>query len=638
MGLEMQIPRNEEILRNLCSITLRNVEHKKSEVREQARTILSHLPEDLVQEQLEEVAPTLREKTFHRLKQEFDQVDMPTQPWLQLKEVEPLTDEVRAFAEPLIPKFGEAWTACFYSRLWQARSESVLGLGSFIESGDMTDLDIVMRCLNEALGDANQKVLLSAAEVVPSIVTKFAAGAIDLPTLRELQVQLLPIAKALCFHMGDAKATVRNGASQALLALAPLSSARSMAVGSPRSMVMSSGTLCALILGHLSPKQNALGFLCRLSALRELLKQHRVFSSVLQEIGAWKNAVLGMTHPDAQVRKDSVRTYLLAFTCNMQAVGEAQRGKIQEMWAGTLTNHQIPPKILKDLLEQINPQAQDDPSPQVQFCGQQVLLNWSKLNHVNLIERPRWDCLRDALPAADEEVFVALCKWLQVLPDEHLIDAIRLVKDAVESVPLTTFELAMVIPRHLLPILLGLECKNTRNACAVDRFVRWLSKHKSIPKASSMVARQVVNLLEKEERLERCQRHLVLLEHLAVESNLVPELLDLMVEKRCEHLNGSIMQVLLALKAQHHHIVFPSELQDLIRHQGGVRVPLESPPTNSDDTRNQLQSRESDTSTNASTLQEEPRALFNTTLKLMDRTTPTPWLQSDSCMSRITTR
>jgi len=578
--IEVRIPRNWDVCNVLCTVLLKNVEHKKNDVRDLARKILTRLPPDIVRAQLEIVGSSLRDKTYAKLSKQFEAPPKEeSQKWRDIKDVEPLSDEVRAFALPLIPLFGEEWTACFYSRMWQARAESILGINELLETQENTDLDLVMRCLNEGLGDANQKVLLAAADVVPPVVRRFTPSCQSLEQLRELQTQLFPIVKALCFHMGDAKELVRNGASRSLLSLASIHSN----VGS----VMSPGTLCALILTHLSPKQNALGFLCRLSALKDLLKHHKVFASTAQEPQIWRNMGCGMTHPDGPVRKESLKIFLQAFKVNYQMIKDSvEQSKLRQLWIDTLDSFNLPQKVYKEIVEHIQPSedrdgteeeviADDDSNNRTAIL--QTLQTWSKLSEQDLLVYPKWERLHGCLPFANEEVFIALCLWITLLVEDNLVNALRIIKDAIDLVPLTTFELAMIIPRHLLPNLLGLECRNTRTACSVDRLVRWCCKHKNIPKASSMVARQVVNLIEKEEDPARNKRYLMLLQNLPIEEYILKQLLEQLIEKRCELLNGPITQVLIALKAQH-TIIIPVELQDLVRHEGGIRVPLELPP------------------------------------------------------------
>lgn len=286
-----------------------------------------------------------------------------------LKDALPLAealDEVALdFVAPLIALFGEGWTRCFYSRNWQCRVAALTHLsasmsqrveelsGSEVSPAALGELlDGAMRAVHEGLGDQNVRVYAEACISVTAVVPTFC-GAVD---GRLLVAHLAPLLRQLCARMGDSKEVVRTQTTQAIFRL----------LNPPTGNIVSPIAICMLVLRHLTPgkdeggcespssltkgatgKGAATGWLCRLSALRDLAKEHT--KNIVQHPGStnpgeWLRLADGLKHSDPTVRHESGRLYTLVCKMHSKSLGdeEAQR-PCREVWAAALPQD-IPPK------------------------------------------------------------------------------------------------------------------------------------------------------------------------------------------------------------------------------------------------------------------------------------------------------
>merc|ERR1719428_309009 len=203
---------------------------------------------------------------------------------LALPLAEPIDEMAIDFVAPLVELFGEDWTRCFYSRHWQCRTAALSQLAGTIVDRALTVgagaadlLDGAMRTVHEGLGDQNVKVYSESCRCMTAVVPPF----VEQLDGRLLIAHLAPLLKQLCVRMGDAKEIVRTQTTEALFRL----------LQPPTCTILSPGALATLILRHLvtapsgnSPKAGdgnskanrgaVVGWLCRLSALRRLVKDH----------------------------------------------------------------------------------------------------------------------------------------------------------------------------------------------------------------------------------------------------------------------------------------------------------------------------------------------------------------------------
>eukprot|EP00930_Biecheleria_cincta_P025958 TRINITY_DN18393_c0_g1_i1.p1 TRINITY_DN18393_c0_g1~~TRINITY_DN18393_c0_g1_i1.p1 ORF type:complete len:2224 (-),score=490.13 TRINITY_DN18393_c0_g1_i1:182-6853(-) len=286
-----------------------------------------------------------------------------------LKDALPLAealDEVALdFVAPLIALFGEGWTRCFYSRNWQCRVAALTHLSASMSqrveeiSGPEVSpaalgelLDGAMRAVHEGLGDQNVRVYAESCISVTAVVPTFC-GAVD---GRLLVAHLAPLLRQLCARMGDSKEVVRTQTTQAIFRL----------LNPPTGNIVSPVAICMLVLRHLTPAKDeggcespssltkgatgkgaATGWLCRLSALRDLAKEYT--KNIVQHPGStnpgeWLRLADGLRHSDPTVRHESARLYTLVCKMHSKSLGdeEAQR-PCREVWAAALPQD-IPPK------------------------------------------------------------------------------------------------------------------------------------------------------------------------------------------------------------------------------------------------------------------------------------------------------
>jgi ankyrin repeat protein len=281
---------------------------------------------------------------------------------------EPLDEVALDFVAPLIALFGDGWTRCFYSRLWQCRVAALMHLSASmshrleeVNSPEMAPpalgelLDGSMRAVHEGLGDQNVRVYAEACRAVTAVVPAFC-GAVD---GRLLVAHLAPLLRQLCARMGDSKEVVRTQTTQALFRL----------LRPPTGNIVSPVALAMLILRHLMPQKDtredgetpspspspaatksaATGWLCRLAALRDLCKEYHktmVMQPGVQHPGEWLRLRDGLAHGDPTVRHEAARLYTLVCKMHLRSVGneEAQRPG-REAWFAALPKD-LPAKSL----------------------------------------------------------------------------------------------------------------------------------------------------------------------------------------------------------------------------------------------------------------------------------------------------
>lgn len=273
-----------------------------------------------------------------------------------LKEALPLAealDEVALdFVAPLIALFGEGWTRCFYSRNWQCRVAALTHLSAIMAQRleDVSDaplaelLDGCMRAVHEGLGDQNVRVYAEACMAVTAIVPSFC-GTVD---GRLLVAHLAPLLRQLCARMGDSKEVVRTQTTQAMFRL----------LSPPTGNIVSPVAIAMLILRHLMPSKEegdsplasvskgatgkgaVTGWLCRLSALRQLCKEYP--KMIVQQPGSsnpgeWLRLSDGLKHADPSVRHQAVRLYTLVCKMHLRSLGDEESQRpARETWVASL--------------------------------------------------------------------------------------------------------------------------------------------------------------------------------------------------------------------------------------------------------------------------------------------------------------
>jgi len=271
-------------------------------------------------------------------------------------------DEVALdFVAPLIALFGDGWTRCFYSRHWQCRVAALMHLSASmshrleeINAPEMAApalgelLDGSMRAVHEGLGDQNVRVYAEACRAVTAVVPAFC----DSVDGRLLVAHLAPLLRQLCARMGDSKEVVRTQTTQSLFRL----------LRPPIGNIVSPVALAMLILRHLMPQKDkddvsgepssppksnpsssksaAVGWLCRLAALRDLAKEYHktmVMQPGASHPGEWLRLKDGLAHADPTVRHESARLYTLVCKMHLRSIGDEEAQKPgREAWVAAL--------------------------------------------------------------------------------------------------------------------------------------------------------------------------------------------------------------------------------------------------------------------------------------------------------------
>jgi len=310
-----------------------------------------------------------------------------------LQLAEQIDKDAADFIAPMVKQFGEAWTRCFYSRHWQCRVAALIHLAAAnagrIESSTQAGataigelLDATMRCVHEGLGDQNVRVYAEACLAARAVIPAFC-GQVD---GRLLVAHLAPMLRQLCSRMADTKEVVRTSTTQVLFSL----------LRPPTGTIVSPVALTMLILRNLAPAKDgsaeatdtlavenledvveaapskpaagkgaATGWLCRLSALRDIIKEFPQMGQQMgtTEPGEWLRLKDGLTHPDPTVRHESARLYALACKMHVKVLGEMEEQMPgRKAWVSSLPADDVSAKSLaqvRNLLQVPEPAAKE---------------------------------------------------------------------------------------------------------------------------------------------------------------------------------------------------------------------------------------------------------------------------------------
>eukprot|EP00746_Dinoflagellata_sp_MGD_P142622 gnl/MRDRNA2_/MRDRNA2_75558_c0_seq1.p1 gnl/MRDRNA2_/MRDRNA2_75558_c0~~gnl/MRDRNA2_/MRDRNA2_75558_c0_seq1.p1 ORF type:complete len:1414 (+),score=374.52 gnl/MRDRNA2_/MRDRNA2_75558_c0_seq1:455-4243(+) len=449
---------------------------------------------------------------------------------------EPLDEAALDFVAPLVAVFGEDWTKCFYSRNWQCRVAALVQLSQVLpgrverlqQNEDVIAmnelLEGAMRAVHEGLGDQNVKVFSEACCSVAVVVPPFCR-IID---GRLLVANLAPLLRQLCVRMGDAKEVIRTSATESLFSLL-----QAPAAGE----IVNPGTVSMLILRHLAPpaqqqakasakahRTTVVGWLCRLSALRVLVKEYhnKVVPENMEEPKEWLVLAEGMAHGDPTVRHEAGRLFVLACKVSARhAEADAQK-KLKEQWMAKLPGD-LKPQLLQQIKKQL---SSDDPAEAVSGSGPAQsstaptrwdvpagLAEWSRIPREKLqaLDNPGdWKQCHETVQALlrvvkdpgvanptikTEDAFAGLCAVVK-----HVLNGIGAITDEAgsRSVLLATLSVFHSSVQLLAPKMSSLDvnmglakafpvlldkasgCSDMKVAVASDKLVRYLAMHNNV--------------------------------------------------------------------------------------------------------------------------------------------------------------
>ncbi|CAK9099233.1 unnamed protein product [Durusdinium trenchii] len=481
-----------------------------------------------------------------------------------LKEALPLAEALdEDFVAPLIALFGEGWTRCFYSRNWQCRVAALTHLSAIMAQRleDVSDvplaelLDGCMRAVHEGLGDQNVRVYAEACMAVTAIVPSFC-GTVD---GRLLVAHLAPLLRQLCARMGDSKEVVRTQTTQAMFRL----------LSPPTGNIVSPVAIAMLILRHLMPSKEegdsplasvskgatgkgaVTGWLCRLSALRELCKEYS--KMIVQQPGStnpgeWLRLADGLKHADPSVRHQSVRLYTLVCKMHLKSLGdeEAQRSA-REVWVAALPKD-LPAKSIAQVrrylkLPEASPKSSESSQPKKSHLGMTIAcLHWEVpyslartagcslevLGALSMPQRGDEKAVITALKAlgkvkqekeGSDDMFAHICRAIQQAlaaptgADRYVfLSAVELCQSAVQQLgpALSGLDLNMalgkVFPTLLERTALSSLAGDVKVGVASDKLVQQLAKHPKV--GCEAVTKMVIASIS---RSEHPVRQLVLL-------------------------------------------------------------------------------------------------------------------------------
>lgn len=496
---------------------------------------------------------------------------------LPLAEV--LDDVALDFVAPLIALFGDGWTRCFYSRNWQCRGAALLHLCASmsrrVEEMNVPEvtasainelLDGAMRAVHEGLGDQNVRVYAEACRAVSAVVPCFC-GIVD---GRLLVAHLAPLLRQLCARMGDSKEAVRHQTTQALFRL----------LHPPVGDIVSPVALATLILRHLvsskdtgsSPpvapnptkvsKGVAAGWLCRIGALRDLVKEYPktvISNPGTTSPGEWTRLKDGLGHIDPVVRYESARLYALSCKTHVHSLGdEAEQMAARKAWCDALPED-VPAKSIAQVrkllkvpaIKEAVPEALSVASRSTTFVSWEVpdsLVCWAGCSAEEL-EGFRFPGAEDesAVLQALRALGKASCSPVEASrrpyaakPDEAFDCICRAVQQALASpvgakrrVFLTAVDLLATAVVQLAPLLSGLgvniglaktfpilldrssKTNDVKFAVCSDKLVQQLAKHPKV--GCEAVTKMVITAIA---RAEKPLRPLMLLRTLLGEFGL----------------------------------------------------------------------------------------------------------------------
>jgi hypothetical protein len=470
---------------------------------------------------------------------------------------EPLDEAALDFVAPLVAVFGEDWTKCFYSRNWQCRVAALVQLSRIIPSRVermQQDEDIpamsellegAMRAVSEGLGDQNVKVFSEACCSVSVVVPPFCRT-ID---GRLLVAHLAPLLRQLCVRMGDAKEVIRTSSTESLFSLL-----QAPAAGE----IVNPGTVSMLILRHLAPsaqqqakasakahRSTVVGWLCRLSALRVLVKEYhnKVVPENMDEPKEWIVLAEGMGHGDPTVRHEAGRLFVLACKVSTRHAGADEQKKLRDQWIAKLPGD-LKPQLLQQIKKQLSSDeaaeavsgsgpAQSSTAP-TQWDVPLGLAEWSRIPRETLqtLDNPGdWKQCYETIQALlrvvkdpgvanpsvkTEEAFAGLCVVVK-----HVLNGIGAITDEAGSrnVLLATLSVfhssvQLLAPRissldvnmglaKAFPVLLDKAsgCSDMKVAVASDKLVRYLAMHNNV--GCESVTKMVISAVARAEKPSR---------------------------------------------------------------------------------------------------------------------------------------
>ena len=366
--------------------------------------------------------------------------------------------------------------------------------------------------------------MVGSKAIVPSF-----CGTVD---GRLLVAHLAPLLRQLCARMGDSKEVVRTQTTQAMFRL----------LSPPTGNIVSPVAIAMLILRHLVPtkeegdsplasvskgatgKGAVTGWLCRLSALRQLCKEYS--KKIVQQPGStnpgeWLRLSDGLKHSDPSVRHQSVRLYTLVCKMHLKSLGdeEAQRSA-REVWVAALPKD-VPAKSIAQVrrylkLAEASPETESSQPKKSHFGMTIACTPWDIPSSLT-----KWGCSLEVLGAlsmperGDEKLVISALKALgKVKPEKEGSDEVfshvcRAIQQALAAptgadryVFLSALELCHTAVQQLGPALSGLDFNmalgkvfptllertaisslagDVKVGVASDKLVQQLAKHPKVP-------------------------------------------------------------------------------------------------------------------------------------------------------------
>lgn len=474
---------------------------------------------------------------------------------------EPITDEAREFVQPLVELFGDMWVRCWYSPNWQARVAALQNLGAkleaYLQSGQLADMfDGVMRVLNEGLGDQVVKVYTEACQVLPQALLQFGAvleGAL-------VRAHLQPLLLHLLSRTGDSKETVRTKTTQTLFAVLATHHCHAMTLGR---LLLDS--LSGSSMAHKQVSGSVAGWLCRLSVLRDLVRDFDLCAGVSTPDDWLRALTPGLEHPAVSVRHATLQLFVQVYRrCTSE---EDEAAKLR--WVKAL-----PPQMqakLKSLLFKQGQEHEDKlesksktlavPACLVRLVGDEQALaplalppNTDQAPAVVTAAKLLIAALKQRSP--DLETFEGICEVLKYILEHRARSTfqvaaqlcVALLHEADQRV--SSLDLHMAIGRVFLPLLTQCSSRDMKIAIAANKTVLFLAKHPRV--GAEAVARQVLLFIARCEAYP--ERMVGMLAKLVGEFGsylcFQPQLISLMIDSLYPHVKAATEQDCLKEKQQ----------------------------------------------------------------------------------------
>jgi hypothetical protein len=459
---------------------------------------------------------------------------------IELPFAEPIAEDAKEFVQPLVDMFGDAWARCWYSPQWQLRVTSLEALSpkmaALFPTAKSEDLfDALMRVLNEGLGDQVVKVYFAAGALLPQVLMRFGP-ILDAQLVR---AHVAPLLLHLMARMGDSKETVRTKTTQTLFAVLASQAARPGMVGQ-------------LILDALAGKSelgvkganSVHGWMCRLSVLRDLVRDYDVCSDIHQAQDWIPALVPGVNHGSVSVRHAAIQLFVQVYRrCTTEVDGEQEKNleAAKEEWVRSLPT-QVQQKLKRVLFEDADKEnerpleevAKPAPTPLIpprknpfncpKILGPFARKDPSELDVFVPMAAPEkvvtaikhltaaidWGSTKNrsdkekGLPT-DLEVFEALCEVLQLafeVPHQAVFQAsAQLCCALLHHSSVSSLDVHMSVGKIFPSLLNQTSSGNHKIAIAADKTVVFLAKHPRV--GNEAVARQVLGAIARAERPSR---------------------------------------------------------------------------------------------------------------------------------------